>query len=150
MYQGSVSYFSAPSSNYLLTNVNDDEIETYAVDNKPKPKDFVEFVENLEFGIYKKDDDNEEEVQTFAEKETNLNFMPIVDDISTFALDENPAKSLVIQTVTDRNGENPQQAINLMGYCTTLAITIQELIKENKELKNEIIEIKNRLNNIEK
>ena len=150
MYQGSVSYFSAPSSNYLLTNVNDDEIETYAVDNKPKPKDFVEFVENLEFGIYKKGEDNEEEIQTFAEKETNLNFMPIVDDISTFALDENPAKSLVIQTVTDRNGENPQQAINLMGYCTTLAITIQELIKENKELKNEIIEIKNRLNNIEK
>ena len=150
MYQGSVSYFSAPSSNYLLTNVNDDEIETYAVDNKPKPKDFVEFVENLEFGIYKKGEDNEEEIQTFAEKETNLNFMPIVDDISTFALDENPAKSLVIQTVTDRNGENPQQAINLMGYCTTLAITIQELIKENKELKNEIVEIKNRLNNLEK
>ena len=150
MYQGSVSYFSAPSSNYLLTNVNDDEIETYAVDNKPKPKDFVEFVENLEFGIYKKGEDNEEEIQTFAEKETNLNFMPIVDDISTFALDENPAKPLVIQTVTDRNGENPQQAINLMGYCTTLAITIQELIKENKELKNEIVEIKNRLNNLEK
>ena len=151
MYQGSVSYFSAQPSSYLLTNVNNDgEVETYAVDNKPKPKDFVEFVENLEFGIYKKGEDNEEEIQTFAEKETNLNFMPIVDNISTFALDENPAKSLVIQTVEDRNGENPQQAINLMGYCTTLAITIQELIKENKKLKNEIVEIKNRLNNLEK
>lgn len=152
MYYSSTGYFSAQSANYLLTNVNDDEIETYSVDlnNKPKPKDFVEFVENLEFGIYKNGEDNEEKIQTFAEKETNLNFMPIVDDISTFTLDENPAKSLIIQTVTDRNGENPQQAINLMGYCTTLAITIQELIKENKELKNEIVEIKNRLNNLEK
>lgn len=150
LYQGSVSYFSAQPSNYLLTNINNDEIETYAVDNKPKPKDFVEFVENLEFGIYKNDEGNEEEIQTFAEKESNLNFMPIVDDISTFALDENPAKSLIIQTVTDRDGENPQQAINLMSYCSALAISIQELIKENKELKNELIEIKNRLNNLEK
>ena len=150
MYQGSVSYFSAQPSNYLLTNVNNDEIETYAVDNKPKPKDFVEFVENLEFGIYKNDEGNNEEIQIFAEKESNLNFMPIVDDVSTFALDENPAKSLIIQTVTDRDGENPQQAINLMSYCSALAISIQELIKENKELKNELIEIKNRLNNLEK
>ena len=141
MYQGSVSYFSAPSSNYLLTNVNNDEIETYAVDNKPKPKDFVEFVENLEFGIYKNDEGNEEEIQTFAEKESNLNFMPIVDNVSTFALDENPAKSLVIQTVTDRDGENPEQAINLMSYCSALAITIQELIKENKLLKERLDKI---------
>ena len=140
MYQGSVSYFSAQSANNLLANVNNDETETYAVDNKPKPKDFVDFVENLEFGIYKNGEDNEE-VQTFAEKETNLNFMPIVDNVSTFALDENPAKSLVIQTVTDRDGENPEQAINLMSYCSALAITIQELIKENKLLKERLDKI---------
>ena len=86
-----------------------------------------------------------------AEEECNLNFMPIINkEIESFSLEDNPAKSLVIQTVTDKEGKESQQAINLMSYCTTLAITIQELIKENKELKNEIVEIKNRLNNLEK
>ena len=73
-----------------------------------------------------------------------------ITSISLVNGSDNPAKSLVVQTITDKEGKESQQVINLMGYCTTLAITIQELIKENKELKNEIIEIKNRLNNIEK
>ena len=77
--------------------------------------------------------------------------MPIINkEIESFSLEDNQVKSLVVQTITDRDGKESQQVINLMGYCTTLAITVQELIKENKELKNEIVEIKNRLNNLEK
>lgn len=140
MFYTSTGYFTQPSSTSLLAEVSDDEIEPYTIDldNKPKPKDFVEFVENLKFGIYKDSEENSEEIQTFAEKETNLNFMPIVNDASTFALDENPAESLIIQTVTDKKGENPQQAINLMSYCSALAISVQELIKENKLLKERL------------
>ena len=150
MLYTSAGYFSAPSPNSLLSTVSDDDIKPLSVNSVPTTKDFVDFVESLEFGIYKEEDNNEE-IKPFSEEECNLNFMPIINkEIESFSLEENPAKSLVVQTVTDKEGKESQQAINLMSYCTTLAITIQELIKENKELKNEIIEIKNRLNNIEK
>lgn len=150
MLYTSAGYFSAPKASSLLSTVSDDDVKPLSVDSVPTTKDFVDFVESLEFGIYK-EEDNGEEIKPFSEEECNLNFMPIINkEIESFSLEDNPAKSLVVQTVTDKEGKESQQVINLMGYCTTLAITIQELIKENKELKNEIIEIKNRLNNIEK
>lgn len=112
--------------------------------NTPTKKDFIECIKELDFGVY----DSSDNINVRVLKTTNeLTCQPIIN--TSLKLGVNNARNLLVKECTDREGENPIQTIDLISYCSALAITLQDTIGKIESLENENLALKERLAVIE-
>ncbi len=112
--------------------------------NTPTKKDFIECIKELDFGVY----DSSDNINVRLLKTTNeLTCQPIIN--TSLKLGVNNARNLLVKECTDREGENPIQTIDLISYCSALAITLQDTIGKIESLENENLALKERLAVIE-
>lgn len=112
--------------------------------NTPTKKDFIECIKELDFGVY----DSSDNINVGVLKTTNeLTCQPIIN--TSLKLGVNNARNLLVKECTDREGENPIQTIDLISYCSALAITLQDTIGKIESLENENLALKERLAVIE-